>query len=769
MGEWKRTNCNMCVQACGLEVQTENNMIVNVRPDPKSPRSQNYCCRKGRSIKNYQHHTDRLNYPLKRVGNEFVKISWEQALKEIGEKLNQTLNEYGPRAIGTVGCSLPAAQANYAMAETFRKLVGTQNQFTAIGAEFMGPWWSYGKILGGQFNFADPDEARNEVLILWGTNTYVTHQIARARTIVREFSEDPEKMLILVDPRLSETARMADMHVAPRLGSDALLIRAMIALILREGWQHQDYLDEHALDFDKIKPWFTNVDIEESCRICQIPYEEVKKLCRILTTRKWGLHMDLGISMGRHNTLSPYLLIVMMSVCGVLCVPGGCVVQEIMFDQGLGTDDHDQTVWRTLESNYAPVKGSFPVGCLPEEILSDNPKHLRSLVVAMSNPIRSYPDTNLMEKALNNLDLLVVMETCMSETARIADYILPETTAYEGYDFCAFQYSWPKTICHLKHPVLKPEGERLEGGEIWMRMADAMGLIPKIPESLYNAAKDAVATGDRIKYLKKLMLFVVRKKLSADVLPMIIAKTLGKAMGSVACSLTWAATITSPLAGTGQIERASHKPKNTHRIMQVIPKLKDICLLDAVFQEIMDHPEGIVFGIADNENFHRIAHSDGKIHLFNEDINEYIKRITPEKEDMALTTKVEFPLVLSSGRHTDAGVNNVMRNPRTNKYRNPCVIAMNPEDGAELGIKDGQKVRITTQSGSVEIETEFTYQTCKGYILVPHHFGLEFNGKKYGISANTLLPAKHMDEMTGDPIARYVPCRVEAILGGSES
>ena len=184
--------------------------------------------------------------------------------------------------------------------------------FNPIGIEFMGNWWSHGKILGDQMHFLEPDDGSTEVLLYWGSNSYVTHQIPGARAICREFSENPDKMVIVVDPRLSETARMADMHIMPALGTDSLFLRALIAIILENGWQNQAFIDEHVSDWDKTKHWFENVDIDGPLRVCGIPRSQAEEFARILTTKKWGMHQDLGLFFGRHNTMNSYLCIILI-------------------------------------------------------------------------------------------------------------------------------------------------------------------------------------------------------------------------------------------------------------------------------------------------------------------------------------------------------------------------------------------------------------------------------------------------------------------------
>lgn len=744
MGQWKKTNCNMCSQICGLEADVEGSQIINVRPDPDNPQTRNYCCRKGRAIKYYQNHSDRLNYPLKRVGNEFVRVSWEQALTEISGKLTDILDKHGPRSLAVVGCTLPSAQGESSVAKAFMKLCGTQYYYNPAGLEFLGVFWSYGKAIGIQGERAKADEELSDVLIMWGSNSYVSHQMRRARSTIREIAEDPNRMLISVDPNLSETARMSDMHIVIRPGTDALFLRALIAFILQEGWQDQAYLDEHVKDFDQVRHWFEDIDIRESLRVCQVPYDQFRTFAQILTTRRSSIHEDLGVFMGRHNTLTSSLLIVLMCVCGDFLMPGGSVLFDSFAPPRPQTNENDPNIWRTIETNRAPVASSYPTGVLPAEIMSKKPEHLRAAIMSLTNPARSYPDSQAQEKAYSNLELLVCIDTCMTETTKYAHYILPATTPYEGHDFCTFQYCYPYVFCQLKQPILEPMGERKEGSEIWLKLAEAMNKIPPIPDSLYDAAQNKT----RPEYYRELMAFFAKNPSYKAAALFIVGKTLGKKLGSIYKSTLWYFFMSFSDYQRELVVRAGWNPGPS--------------MMEDVFQAVMDRREGVKIALSDpRKSFDKIKHPDKKVHLYVDVLDEYIKRITPEKEEAALELPAEYPLILSAGTHADAGLNGVMRNPDTYQFRTPCMLSINPEDAAELGIHQGQTVRVSTEAGSVEILADLTYKAKKGYVLVPHHFGFDFNGKRYGVGVNHLTSAKHLEELTGNPIWRYVPCRVE--------
>ena len=181
MGEWKKTQCTVCGVSCGLEVEVENNEIISSRADPDSPRSHGYACRKGRNTKFFMHHGDRLDYPMKRVNGELQRISWDQAILEIGNKLRSIVDQYGPRAVCGIGGASGGGQSELIFLKALINGLGGQYIFNPIGFEFLGNWWSHGKIYGDQVSFTEPDDTGCEVMVLWGSNSYVTHQMCDAR------------------------------------------------------------------------------------------------------------------------------------------------------------------------------------------------------------------------------------------------------------------------------------------------------------------------------------------------------------------------------------------------------------------------------------------------------------------------------------------------------------------------------------------------------------------------------------------------------------
>ena len=744
MGKIFKTGCVLCAQNCGLEIEVENNRIVKVRGDKSNAKSEGYICRKGLNVAYHQHNADRLKYPLKKVRDKFERISWDQAIDEIATKLKGIIDEYGPRSFAYMGGGGQGCHFEAAFGVRLMRSLGSQYQYSALAQEFSGAFWVCGRTHGKQYLHDQPDVDNTDVLLIFGWNGMQSHQIPQAPRKLQRLSKDKDKMLIVVDPRKTETAKLADIHLPIRPGTDALLLKAMISLILKEGWENKAYLADHTSGFDSVKSCFENFDARAAVKTCSLDFEQVREVTRLYATRKSSLRYDLGLFMGRHSALNSYLIVILQAICGRLCSPGGNVINGHLMPIGPHTDERDSKIWRTMATNSFPVCGSFPPNVMPEEILSDHPERLRAVIVTQSNPLRSYADTTAYEKAFQRLDLLVTGEVAMTETAALSHYVLPSRTGYESWDGTFFPMTYPGIYFQMRRPILEPEGEPLELGEVHLRLADKLGLIPPIPESLYQAA-----FADRATFGKALMEYAMTEPKALKAMPFILGKTLGKSLGSVHLAALWGMLLAAPKSLYKNAVRAGFTSG---------PGLGE-----ELFQQILDHPEGVWAGKIDPENnFAEVKTEDGRIHLFIPELIDELNTVEAAREEAALRLPADFPLILMAGRHTDKNANTLMRDPAWNEGKRPCTLAMHPEDAAALNLKDTEQVRVITEAGTEEIELEITDTAHKGHVVIPHGFGMIYNGVKYGANVNRLTKNTHRDQF-GTPIHRYVPCRVEAI------
>jgi len=746
MTEWLKHSCVLCAQNCGLEIRVENNRMVKVRPDRENPRSRGYACCKGLTVIYHQYPPRRLTEPLKRVGGRFVPVSWEQALDEFAGRLKDILAEHGPRSLAYMGTGAQGGHMEISFGLTLLRALGSQYYYSSAGQEFSGIFWVQGRMMGKQYVIHLPDEEHTEMLVAWGWNGMESHQIPRAPKVLKDFARDPDKLLVAVDPRRSETAAVANIHLAVRPGSDALLLKAMIALILAEGWEKKEYLAVHTDNWDRIRPWFENFDVRAAIEVCELAYDEVYELCRLMATRRWSIHPDLGIFMGRNSTLNSYLMNILGAVCGIYNVPGGNVIPGMLMPMGFHADERDPKTWRTVVTGMPPAAaGSFPPAVVPEEILADHPQRLRAMLVSSCNPLRSYPDTTAYEKAFAELELLVVTDIVMSETAQLAHYVLPSTTYYEAWDGSFFPGTFPGVFFQMRRPVLKPGEHCRETGWVYSQLAERLGIVPQIPDDLQAAA----AGGDRLTFGMKLMEWAGSEPAALKAMPFVLGRTLGEQWGSYHLAMLWGMLNTAPKAFRKNAARAGFATG---------PDMGD-----RIFQKILDTPQGIWIGEVDRKDlWSGMKTETGRIELYIPELESRAKALDAHSEAAGLQMPADFPLILNAGRHSRYVANTLMRNPEWNGDKRACTIAVNAEDAALMGITDGQQVRVTTEAGSEVGELEVSEQVRKGSVLIPHGFGLDCDGAVYGINANRLTRSTNRDPL-GTPLHRYVPCRLEAV------
>jgi anaerobic selenocysteine-containing dehydrogenase len=297
----------------------------------------------------------------------------------------------------------------------------------------------------------------------------------------------------------------------------------------------------------------------------------------------------------------------------------------------------------------------------------------------------------------------------------------------------------------MRPPVVEAEGEQKENAEIFTLLADAMGLIPEIPESLYQAAKSR----DLKAYAQKLGEYLMTSPEGGKAMAFVVAKTLGPALGSAHLASIF------PLF----MQLSKDRQEEAAKAGFIVGPDQGLSL----YQAIMNHPEGVLVGIRDPEkNLEGIQTKSRKIELYNPEVEDWIQKINPVDEAKQLRLTEDFPLILMAGRHMDYNANSMMRNPEWNQGKRACTLAVHPSDAEALGIVDQQMVKVVTEAGEETIEAEITPEARKGQVIMPHGFGLVYNGVAYGPNVNRLTKNTNRD-FVGTPMHRFVPCRVEAL------
>ncbi len=740
MTEWQKTSCVLCFNNCGLEVITEGSKIVKVRGEKENPRSQGYLCRKGANIPYFQNNPERLRFPLKRVGDRFERISWDQALDEIAGKLREITETHGPRSIAYMGGGGQGCHFEAAFGVRFLNGLGSKDQYSPLAQELTGFFWVGGKAFGRQYMHSFPDINGSDFLVFWGANPMVSHDIPNAPVVLRNKKKEPGFLMATVDPRVTETAKLADIHLRLRPGTDALLFKAMIKILLTEGLVAKDDLAAKVDGFESIRSWFDDVEVEENCRLCGLDPNAVREFTRLFATRKTAMRSDLGILMGRHSTLNSYLELILLALTGRIGAKGGNVFLGHLMPMGSHTPEEDPGTWKTVMTNIPLIMGVFPPNVMPEEIDNDHPQRIRALIVSGSNPLRSYADTRAYEKAFAKLDLLVTIEVAMSETAVLSHYVLPARSGYEKWDGTFFQWGYPDYYFDMRRPVVQPDGEQVEEATIFVELAQRLGMIPDYPPKLRELAKDRLGFG------LALMEYIRANPKAEPWLPYILAKTLGEELGSKNLSVLWGLLARFPMMHKEDVARAGYKASPLTG--------------EEIFEKILNTPGGVKIGVVDSENNLSVLKTpDKKIHIHFPEMESWLKEVTPAAEEAQLVKK-DYPMVLIAGNHMEMVANTIMRDPAWNEGRRPCTLRIHPKDAEVLGINDRDLALVETEAGSAKLEAEVTESSHRGQVVIPHGFGLVHGGEAHGVNVNQLASARHRDRLAATPLHRYIPCRV---------
>src|SRR5581483_2735818 len=352
--------------------------------------------------------------------------------------------------------------------------------------------WMFGASPATYFH-ADQEHAR--FMLVLGTNPKISNRGHNATNAFKHFVEDKTRTLVVVDPRETETTRGATRHLRVRPGTDAYLLLGMAATIVARGLADEEFVRAKTRDLDRLRDALAAVDVGAMAARCGIePAALVDTAVGFAEADSAAIFYDLGVEQTPFSTLISYLIRVLLSLTGNVGRPGG----NVFFETLLAPEP-----WREREPERALASGIPAIAALgnfamfsptlvPEEVLVDHPERLRALIVEGSNPYLSYSDTQRWQEAREALDLLVVIEPAMTETARVADYVLPAPVGYEKWEFANFPKGFPEIYVQLRPPVVPGPAEALPEPEIYARLGEAIDLFGEPPTELHVLAADAL-------------------------------------------------------------------------------------------------------------------------------------------------------------------------------------------------------------------------------------------------------------------------------------
>jgi anaerobic selenocysteine-containing dehydrogenase len=743
--EWKPTACILCECNCGLEVELggeADRHLVRIRGDRRHPSSQGYACEKPHRLDLYQHGRDRLTSPLRRrADGTFEAIDWDTAIREVAARLGAVRDQFGGESIfyyggGGQGNHLPGAYAT-----ATRRALGSRYHSSALAQEKTGEFWVADRMMGAATR---ADFEHCDVALFLGKNPWHSHSIPRARVTLKAIAADRARTLIVIDPRRTETAELADIHLAVRPGTDAWLLAAILGVLVEDELVDRGFLAEHAhpADVERVVAALRAVPIAACCAVTGIDEATVRRTARGLGPAPARASFeDLGVQMNRESTLVSYLHRLLVFLTGNVGKPGSHYAPTTLVDVANGSSSKVSPV-----SGARIVGGLVPCNVIAEEILTDHPKRYRAMLVEAANPAHSLADSKRMREALGALDTLVVIDVAMSETARLAHYVLPAASQFEKAEATFFNFEYPRNYFHLRRRLFAPPPGPLPEAEIHARLVEALGAITEADLAPLRAAAGA----GRAAYAQAVLARVMSDPRLSGQAPVLLYRTIDLPDELREGALVLGIALRAALGHGPSLGRAGFTGTPLEAAI-------------ALFEAILAGSSGVVFAVDEwSGATPHIRTPDHKLRLALPDLLGELDRLV---RGGAAVRDAAYPFVLTAGERRSFTANTIIRDPAWRKKDGGGALRINPLDAAALGVATGQSVRLTTRRDSLIVAIELTDTMQRGHVALPNGLGLGYPGGDgdvtTGVAPNELTATEDRDPFVGTPWHKHVPARVE--------
>jgi len=431
----KKGVCNLCEAICGLVFTLDDDRITSVKGDPDDPLSRGHICPKAVALQDVHEDPDRLRRPVRRIGDRWQEVSWDEALDLVATNLARAVNEHGRDALaiylGNPNVhSLGSMTHGTAMVKSFR----TRNKYSATSVDQLPAQLLAFLMYGHQLLLPVPDIDRTDLFLVLGANPMASNgslmTVPDFPARLRELKRRGGRMVV-VDPRRTETAKAAHEHHFVRPGTDAYVLLAMLQVLFAEGLTTPPtYVDGLAAVRAAVEP-FTPERAEAASGIAA---DDVRRLARELAgARSAAVYGRVGVSTQEFGLVATWAVQLLNLVTGNLDRPGGVMLTRPAVDavgRGfIGRGHHD--VWRSRVRDLPEFAGELPVATLADEIRTPGEGQVRALLTLSGNPVSSTPDGAGLAEAIRTLDFVAAVDFYVNETTRLADVILPPTGALE--------------------------------------------------------------------------------------------------------------------------------------------------------------------------------------------------------------------------------------------------------------------------------------------------------------------------------------------------
>jgi anaerobic selenocysteine-containing dehydrogenase len=716
--------CPFCEACCGLEITVAEGRVKRIRGHAADVFSRGYLCPKGVALKDLHEDPDRLRKPLIKRDGRFVEATWDEAFAEIDRRLPPIIAKHGADSVAlTLGNPVVHKAALLLYAPRLGRALGSKNVFSASTLDQMPKHLSSGLMFGDFLSIPVPDIERTDFLLILGANPMVSNgslwTVPNFRDKARALRARGGR-LVVVDPRRTETARVADEHIFIRPGSDVFLLLGMVQTLFAEKLVRLGRLAGHVVGVPLLESTVAGFAPEKVSARTGIPAETIRMLARSLASAKRGVvYGRVGTCTQEYGTLCSWLVDVLNILTGHFDEPGGAMFPKAAALQSNtmgkpGSGKGIVTGRRKSRVSGAPeVLGEFPMSCLAEEIQTPGDGEIKALITVSSNPALSSPNGERLSVAMDQLDFMVSVDVYLNETSRHADVILPGTSPLEDshYDVAFSQLSY-RNHARYSRPVFAHAADHPEEWQVMLRL---IGIIQG-----KSAAADLNQIDDEL--------------LMDD-----LRRTGGP----------YAEQIFKVVSHRNGVERLLDLGLRAGPYGDQFGMKPDGLNLD----KVKASEDGVDLGALEPRVPEVLRTPSGKIELAPAMLTDDLKRPAADLDR-------PLPDLVIVGRRQLHGNNSWMHNlPVLAKGAARCIALVNPADATRLCIEDGGRARIAHNGRSIEAEVEITDEMMPGVVSLPHGWGhdqpgteLEVAAANPGANLNALMDENRRDPLSGNAV-----------------
>ena len=730
--------CPLCEATCGLELQLTDGRVTRTRGDADDVFSQGFLCPKGTTLGHFHDDPDRLRQPHIKVDGEHVPVTWDEAYALIGERFTAHRDPETDAAAIYLGNPVVHGLDLLLYGRSIITALGTRNVYSASTVDQRPRELASGLIYGMSVTIPVPDIDRSDALLLLGANPMVSNgSLATAPDWPGRIEALKERggFFAVVDPARTKTAAAADVHLPIRPTTDVLLLAALATELVRGGRHRPDPADAQTLDrvVAALAP-FTADSVAERTGISAA---DIRALAdRLADADRPCVYARIGTTVTPFGTTASWLVDIVNALLGSLDRPGGAMFPTSPAgSRNTRSDDPTGPAIRlgrrrTAVSELPVELGEHPVSALAEEIEAGN---VTAMVTVAGNPVLSCPDGERLDHAFASLDFMVSLDCYLNETTRHADVILPPPSHLQKPHFdLAFTGLSIRNVANYSPAILPLDDGQLAEWEVAARLSAVLGGM----------------SGD------------------AEGAALVDSLMFEQVLGSVLSS----SQAPDALTDTMVREAVAHRdgPLRTIRSSRRSGPFGDWFGAgdpDGLSLERLEaHPHGIDLGPLEPRLPGVLSTPSGRPEFDHPDLMADLTRVA----DLLDSDGPDLELI---NRRTLRSNNSWMHNLRILvKGRPRCTLLMHPDDAASRSLEDGQRVRLRSATGSVEVALEVSDALRRGVVSMPHGWGHDRPGTRLTVAAdhaganvNIVTPSTSVDPLSGTSQLTGVPVEVAAV------